>query len=127
MGSKGIASYNDPDDGKKAPKRKDLPTEFVKEYRKRIAAALDTPDPASDLRLRKCVAGEPVGDVIAAHGRNLAQRHGGGWVPTCYCGWVGKVVASDGLPVGVDVAETGDWALETGNGMTITTTIGDPQ
>ena len=24
-------------------------------------------------------------------------------------------------------AETGDWALETGNGMTITTTIGDPQ
>lgn len=48
-------------------------------------------------------------------------------MPTCYCGWVGKVVASDGLPVGVDVAETGDWALETGNGMTITTTIGDPQ
>lgn len=24
-------------------------------------------------------------------------------MPTCHCGWVGKVVASDGLPVGVDV------------------------
>ncbi len=39
-----------------------------------------------------------------------------------------KPVVIEGIIRGVaDVAETGDWALETGNGMTITTTIGDPQ
>ncbi len=57
----------------------------------------------------------------------LAEEHG--WTVPGRARDMGAAlaVASDGLPVGVDVAETGDWALETGNGMTITTTIGDPQ
>jgi len=54
MGSRGVATYNDPDNGKK-PMSKDLPTRFVKEFRKRLKSALDTIDPPSGTKLRKCV------------------------------------------------------------------------
>lgn len=66
MGSRGIASYNDP--AKKPPTKKSMPTRFVREFRERLAVALDTVDPASGVKLGKCIGayafydydGEPI-------------------------------------------------------------------
>lgn len=66
MGSRGIASYNEPDHA--APKLKSLPTPFVKEFRKLLAEALNSIDPSSGEKLRSCIGvyafydydGEPI-------------------------------------------------------------------
>lgn len=66
MGSKGIASYNDPDHLPPAPKS--LPTPFVREFRKLLAEALRTIDPKSGKKLTSCIGvygfydydGEPI-------------------------------------------------------------------
>lgn len=53
MGSRGIASYNEPDST--PPSKKSLPTRFVRGFRERLATALDTPDPASGTKLGRCI------------------------------------------------------------------------
>ena len=66
MGSRGIASYNDPD--KKPPTKKSMPTRFVREFREKLSDALDTTDGASGVKLGKCIGayafydydGEPI-------------------------------------------------------------------
>ncbi len=55
MPENGLATYDDRDDGKKAPKRKDLPTPFVQGFRIKLAEAFDAIDPASGLALRHCI------------------------------------------------------------------------
>ena len=67
MGSKGIASLNDPV-GRSKPSRRSLPTSFVKEFRRRLSAAMSTTDPASGKTLGNCIGiycffdydGEPI-------------------------------------------------------------------
>lgn len=67
MASRGVASYNDPDDGK-APAKKSMPTRFVREFRELLAQALDAVDPASGKKLGACIGvyafydfdGEPI-------------------------------------------------------------------
>lgn len=66
MGSRGIASYNEPD--RKPPTKKSMPTRFVQGFRELLSAALDTVDPASGVKLGKCIGayafydydGEPI-------------------------------------------------------------------
>ncbi|MGL4339409.1 MAG: GIY-YIG nuclease family protein [Rhodoglobus sp.] len=66
MGSRGIASYNEPD--KKPPTKKSMPTRFVQGFREFLTAALDTVDPASGKKLNGCIGvyafydydGEPI-------------------------------------------------------------------
>ncbi|MFF3566891.1 GIY-YIG nuclease family protein [Nocardia jiangxiensis] len=66
MGSRGIASYNDPD--KTPPTKKSMPTRFVQGFREKLSAALDTVDDASNTKLGKCIGayafydydGEPI-------------------------------------------------------------------
>jgi hypothetical protein len=66
MGSKGIASYNEPE--RKPPVRKTLPTPFVQGFRKLLAAALKTVDVESGRPLTQCIGaycfydydGEPI-------------------------------------------------------------------
>ncbi|MFF0710129.1 MULTISPECIES: GIY-YIG nuclease family protein [Gordonia] len=66
MGSRGIASHNDPD--RKPPTKKSMPTRFVREFRELLTQALDTVDPASGVKLGKCIGayafydydGEPI-------------------------------------------------------------------
>ena len=43
MGSRGIASYNEPD--RKPPTKKSMPTRFVQGFRELLSAALDTVGP----------------------------------------------------------------------------------
>lgn len=67
MGSRGIASYNDPDHGETPPK-KSMPTRFVRGFRELLAEALDTVDPTSGNKLGQCIGvyafydydGEPI-------------------------------------------------------------------
>lgn len=66
MGSRGIASYNEPD--KKPPTKKSMPTRFVQNFRALLAEALDSIDPQSGVKLGKCIGayafydydGEPI-------------------------------------------------------------------
>lgn len=66
MGSRGIASYNEPD--RKPPTKKSMPTRFVQGFRELLSEALDTVDPASGVKLGKCIGayafydydGEPI-------------------------------------------------------------------
>lgn len=66
MGSRGVASYNEP--SHKAPKLKSLPTPFIQEFRRLLAEALNSVDPSSGERLRNCIGvyafydydGEPI-------------------------------------------------------------------
>ena len=66
MGSRGVASYNEPD--KKPPTKKSMPTRFVQGFRELLSEALDTVDPASGVTLGKCIGayafydydGEPI-------------------------------------------------------------------
>lgn len=66
MGSRGIASYNEPD--KRPPTKKSMPTRFVQGFRELLTEALDTVDPASGKKLSKCIGvyafydydGEPI-------------------------------------------------------------------
>lgn len=66
MGSRGIASYNDPD--RKPPTKKSMPTRFVRGFREKLSDALDTVDAASGTKLGKCIGayafydydGEPI-------------------------------------------------------------------
>lgn len=66
MGSRGIASYNEPD--KKPPTKKSMPTRFVQGFRELLSEALDSVDPASGVKLGKCIGayafydydGEPI-------------------------------------------------------------------
>lgn len=66
MGSRGIASYNEP--VKRPPTKKSMPTRFVQGFRELLTEALDTVDPASGKKLNKCIGvyafydydGEPI-------------------------------------------------------------------
>ncbi|MFB8277225.1 GIY-YIG nuclease family protein [Nocardia colli] len=66
MGSRGIASYNDP--AKKPPTKKSMPTRFVRGLREKLSDALNTVDGASGVKLGKCIGvyafydydGEPI-------------------------------------------------------------------
>lgn len=66
MGSRGVASYNDP--VRKPPTKKSMPTRFVREFREKLAAGLDTIDAPSGVKLGKCIGvyafydfdGEPI-------------------------------------------------------------------
>lgn len=66
MGSRGIASYNEPD--KKPPTKKSMPTEFVQGFRELLSKALDVVEPNSGIKLGKCIGvyafydydGEPI-------------------------------------------------------------------
>ena len=66
MGSRGIASYNEPD--RKPPTKKSMPTRFVQGFRELLSEALDTVDLASGVKLGKCIGayafydydGEPI-------------------------------------------------------------------
>lgn len=66
MGSRGIASYNEPD--KKPPTKKSMPTRFVQGFRELLSEALDSVDPTSGVKLGKCIGvyafydydGEPI-------------------------------------------------------------------
>ncbi len=66
MGSRGIASFNDP--VKKPPLKKSLPTPFVQGFRTLLTNALNTVDPASGKKLNGCIGvytfydydGEPI-------------------------------------------------------------------
>lgn len=66
MASRGIASYNEPH--KKPPAKKSMPTRFVQGFRELLSEALDTADPASGVKLGKCIGayafydydGEPI-------------------------------------------------------------------
>lgn len=53
MGSRGIASYNEPD--KKPPTKKSMPTRSVQGFRELLTEALDTVDPASGKKLNRCI------------------------------------------------------------------------
>lgn len=66
MGSRGIASYNEPD--KRPPTKKSMPTKFVRGFRELLSDALNVVDPASGLKLGRCMGayafydydGEPI-------------------------------------------------------------------
>lgn len=66
MGSRGVASFNDPQ--KKPPTKKSLPTTFVQGFRQRLTDALATVDAGSGEKLGKCIGsyaffdydGEPI-------------------------------------------------------------------
>lgn len=66
MGSRGIASYNEPD--KKPPSKKSMPTRFVRGFRDLLSEALDNTDPESGVKFGKCIGvyafydydGEPI-------------------------------------------------------------------
>lgn len=66
MGSRGIASYNEPDH--QPPPRKSLPTRFVQGFRDLLAEALASVDPQSGKKLGQCIGvyafydfdGEPI-------------------------------------------------------------------
>lgn len=66
MGSRGIASYNEPD--QKPPPRKSLPTRFVQEFRDLLSEALGSVEPQSGKKLGQCIGvyafydfdGEPI-------------------------------------------------------------------
>ncbi len=66
MGSRGIASYNEPD--KRPPTKKSMPTRFVQGFRELLSEALDSVDPTSGVKLGKCIGayafydydGEPI-------------------------------------------------------------------
>ncbi|MBF6183330.1 GIY-YIG nuclease family protein [Nocardia otitidiscaviarum] len=66
MGSRGVASYNDP--AKKPPAKKSMPTRFVQGFREKLSDALDTVDSDSGVKLGKCIGayafydydGEPI-------------------------------------------------------------------
>ncbi len=66
MGSRGIASYNEPD--KKPPTKKSMPTRFVQGFRELLTEALNTVDPVNGKKLNRCVGvyafydfdGEPI-------------------------------------------------------------------
>lgn len=53
MGSRGIASYNEPEH--KPPAKKEMPTRHVREFRRLLADALAAPDPATGKPLGKCI------------------------------------------------------------------------
>jgi hypothetical protein len=81
MASRGVASYNDPDSGK-APKKKTMPTRFVREFRELLAEALDSVDPTSGKKLGQCIGvyafydydGEPI--YVGQTWENFATRVG---------------------------------------------------
>lgn len=66
MGSRGVASYNDPI--RKPPSRGSLPTPFVREFRNLLSNAFNVVDPDSGKKLSKCIGvyafydydGEPI-------------------------------------------------------------------
>lgn len=66
MGSRGVASYNEPD--KKPPAKKSMPTPFVRGFRELLTDALAQTDPASGKKLNNCIGvyafydydGEPI-------------------------------------------------------------------
>ncbi|MFC6154225.1 GIY-YIG nuclease family protein [Nocardioides yefusunii] len=66
MGSRGIASYSDPES--RPPAKKSLPTRFVRGFRELLSEALDTVDRDSGVKLGKCIGvyafydydGEPI-------------------------------------------------------------------
>lgn len=83
MGSRGIASLNDPVGGAK-PSRKTLPTPFVQEFRRRLSEAMATVDPASGKTLGNSIGiycffdfdGEPiyVGQTTERFGIRVARH-----------------------------------------------------
>ncbi|MGV9585997.1 GIY-YIG nuclease family protein [Nocardia farcinica] len=80
MGSRGIASYNEPD--KKPPAKKSMPTRFVRGFREKLSDALDTLDGATGVKLGKCIGvyafydydGEPI--YVGQTTENFATRIG---------------------------------------------------
>lgn len=66
MASRGVASYNEPDEA--PPSKKSMPTRFVQGFRELLTEALNTTDPASDKKLNACIGvyafydydGEPI-------------------------------------------------------------------
>lgn len=66
MGSRGIASYNEPE--KRPPTKKSMPTPFVQGFRSLLSTALDETDVESGKKLRACIGvyafydydGEPI-------------------------------------------------------------------
>lgn len=66
MGSRGIASYNEPQNS--VPSKRTLPTTFVQGFRRLLGEALASTDPASGQRMRSCIGvyafydydGEPI-------------------------------------------------------------------
>ncbi len=66
MGSRGIASFNEPEGQK--PTKKSLPTPFVQEFRRRLSEAMQTIDPATGITLGNSIGiycffdydGEPI-------------------------------------------------------------------
>lgn len=80
MGSRGVASYNEPD--KKAPSKKSMPTPFVQRFRRLLAEALSTEDSASGKALRGCIGvyaffdydGEPI--YVGQSTENFGTRIG---------------------------------------------------
>lgn len=66
MGSRGLASYNEPEGSK--PSKKSMPTRFVREFRSLLSAAMAELDPASGKTLGTCIGvyaffdydGEPI-------------------------------------------------------------------
>lgn len=53
MGSRGIASYNEPEHT--PPSKKSMPTRFVRGFRELLSVALETPDPESGVKLGRCI------------------------------------------------------------------------
>lgn len=80
MGSRGVASYNDP--VRRPPSRKDLPTLFVREFRRLLTEALDVEDARTGIKLNKCIGvyaffdydGEPI--YVGQTTENLGTRIG---------------------------------------------------
>lgn len=82
MASTGIASYGTPDTN--PPRKRDMPTRFVRLFREHLARALDAVDPSTHTRLGKCVGvyafydfdGEPiyVGQTLEDFGTRIGRH-----------------------------------------------------
>lgn len=80
MGSRGVASYNQP--ARKPPPRSAMPTRFVQGFRELLSEALEVPDPASQVKLGRCIGvyvfydydGEPI--YVGQTTENFATRVG---------------------------------------------------
>jgi len=82
MGSRGIASYNEPD--KKPPTKKSMPTAFVRGFRELLADSLATTDPETGKKLGSCIGvygfydydGEPIyiGQTAESFGTRIGRH-----------------------------------------------------